>query len=333
MHDIDFVVAWVDGSDPQWCSEKAKYQAEPNSRTEDVRYRDWENLHFWFRAVEQYAPWVRKVHFVTWGHLPKWLNEDHPKLHIVRHEDYIPKEYLPTFSSHPIELNMHRINGLAEEFVYFNDDTFLNAPVKPEDFFKNGQPVDRLIFDVVTPCGDSDSQAVFSQVVFNCVKVINQHFSKRDLCKKSLGKLLYPLYGSDVVKNLLLIPFGGITGFQNDHLPNAFLKSSLEDVWRNEGSLLERASCRKFRDRLDVSQYLFRYWQLAQGNVHPCSSKRGRVFHLSSNNEALFKALLKGDYKMICCNDDDNIDDFITQKEQLNAVFQNKLPLKSSYEI
>ena len=26
-----------------------------------------------------------------------------------KHEDYIPKQYLPTFSSHPIELNMHRI--------------------------------------------------------------------------------------------------------------------------------------------------------------------------------------------------------------------------------
>ena len=83
-----------------------------------------DNLQYWFRGVGKFAPWVNRIHFITYGHLPPWLNVDHPKINIVRHTDYIPKKYLPTFNSHVIELNIHRIEGLANCFVYFNDDTF-----------------------------------------------------------------------------------------------------------------------------------------------------------------------------------------------------------------
>ena len=143
MEKIDFVIIWVDGGDPEWQAEKSKYQSDTeNTDTRSIRYRDWDNLQYWFRAVEKYAPWVNKIHFVTWGHLPSWLDTTNPKLNIVNHKDYIPPEYLPTFSSHTIELNLHRIEGLAEQFVYFNDDMFLNKPVRPDDFFKNGLPCD-----------------------------------------------------------------------------------------------------------------------------------------------------------------------------------------------
>ncbi|MFQ7768319.1 MAG: hypothetical protein ACLRIL_08645 [Fusicatenibacter saccharivorans] len=89
------------------------------------RYRDWDILKYWFRGVEKFAPWVNQIHFVTYGHVPDWLNEKHSKLHIVKHEDFIPQEFRPTFSSHPIEWNFHRIEWLTENFVYFNDDMFL----------------------------------------------------------------------------------------------------------------------------------------------------------------------------------------------------------------
>ena len=143
--EIDFVIAWVDGSDPNWQKEKQKHLAEflkDESVVDqgDYRYRDWDLLQYWFRSVEKYAPWVRKVHFVTCGQIPIWLNVNHPKLHIVNHEDYIPQEYLPTFNSHTIELNMHRIDGLSEQFVYFNDDMYITQRVAPTDFFMNGLP-------------------------------------------------------------------------------------------------------------------------------------------------------------------------------------------------
>ncbi len=147
---IDFVLAWVDGSDKEWQKEKAKYCKEsiPGDNREE-RYRDWDILKFWFRGVEKYAPWVNKIFFVTWGHLPPWLDIKNPKLEIVNHMDYIPGQFLPTFNSHTIELNFHRIKGLSEHFVYFNDDFFVINHVKQEDFFVNGMPKDMLALQPV----------------------------------------------------------------------------------------------------------------------------------------------------------------------------------------
>ena len=69
--DIDFVITWVDGNDLEWKREKAARMRHTdmdisvNADDRKERYRDWDNLRYWFRGMEKYAPWVRKVHFVT----------------------------------------------------------------------------------------------------------------------------------------------------------------------------------------------------------------------------------------------------------------------------
>ena len=70
---------WVDGSDPEWQQKKARYKGTPQQAA-SVRYRDWDILKYWFRAVETYAPWVRHIYFVADNQRPSWLNFDHPKL-------------------------------------------------------------------------------------------------------------------------------------------------------------------------------------------------------------------------------------------------------------
>ena len=87
MSDIDFVITWVDGDDPAWKEERAKYDHPEGciSNSNDSQYRDWGILPYWFRSVERYAPWVRRIHFITCGHYPEWLNLDHPKLLFVKH--------------------------------------------------------------------------------------------------------------------------------------------------------------------------------------------------------------------------------------------------------
>lgn len=77
--DIDFVVLWVDGNDPEWRAEKAKYQGMTlDDSNSENRFRDWGLMPYWFRAVEKFTPWVRKVHFVTCGHVPAFLNTGLP---------------------------------------------------------------------------------------------------------------------------------------------------------------------------------------------------------------------------------------------------------------
>ncbi len=109
----------MDGSDPDWLAQRREYQPGRGELTPgESRYRDWDNLQYWFRGVEKFAPWVNKIYFVTWGHVPKWLNTAHEKIQIVKHEDFMAPAYLPTFNINSIELNLHRIKGLSEHFVF-----------------------------------------------------------------------------------------------------------------------------------------------------------------------------------------------------------------------
>ena len=123
--EIDFVVTWVDMDDPKWKNEYSKFYGKIDNRINELseaRFRDNGFLKYWFRGISAFAPWVRNIHFVTSGQKPDWLNTDHPKLNMVKHTDYIPKKYLPVFNSNLIEIYMHKIPGLSEHFVYFNDD-------------------------------------------------------------------------------------------------------------------------------------------------------------------------------------------------------------------
>ena len=144
MDKIDIVMTWVDGSDPQWTASKAEWENKIKGIDESsngiTRYRDWDNLQYIFRGIEKFMPWVNNVYFVTDEQLPEWLNKEAPNLKLIDHKDFIPHEYLPTFSANPIELNFHRIKGLNEKFIVFNDDFITTAPTKPEDFFKGGLP-------------------------------------------------------------------------------------------------------------------------------------------------------------------------------------------------
>ena len=194
--EIDFVILWVDGNDSAWLKEKKQYEKKKiDYSNSENRFRDFANLQYWFRGVEKYASWVNHIYFITWGHVPEWLNTNHPKLTIVNHRDYIPTEYLPTFNSNTIELNLHRLKDLSEQFVLFNDDVFLLDYVKPEDFFKDGMPRDEFILNAIIPAGEWGRIAYTN---LNNVGIINEWFVKRDVIKKQLLKIFYFGY----VKNI-----------------------------------------------------------------------------------------------------------------------------------
>ena len=232
---IDFVVLWVDGNDPEFIREKNKYT--PNSEQIDNdgdnlhRYRDYGTFNYWFRMVEKHAPWVNNIYLITNGQKPEWLNLNHPKLKWVKHSDFIPKEYLPTFNSASIELNLHRIEDLSENFVFFNDDMYLIQDVKPNDFFVNGQPKLLAVYEALVPWSS------FSKVYFNNVEVLYRHFPNKKALKQSPLKFFNYKYGHLILKNLLLLPWG-ITGYYNQHTPVPIKKSTLTHLWDVEEDIL-----------------------------------------------------------------------------------------------
>lgn len=333
-YDIDFVVTWVDGNDPKWQAEKAKYDPSFNADNRKVRYRDWDNMQFWFRAVEKFAPWVNKVHFVTYGHLPKWLNTDNPKLNVAKHEDFIPKEYLPTFSSQPIELNLHRIKGLAERFAYFNDDMFLLQPVAPEMFFagKEGLPTDFAITSTISTTTSGDMMPF---IKLNCMTILNDHFDKKEQMKKHFYKWINPAYKWNALRNLVFYGQHRFKGFANNHLVFSFLKSEYEDIWEKAYDALNDTSSHKFRSKLDLDNWLIRYWQLCRGKFYPVGRhSKGKVFEMYNGvaqNQGLFNAIENQTMPMICINDNDNVD-FEPMKLRLQEAFAKILPEKSSFE-
>lgn len=329
---IDFVIAWVNGNDKAWLKEKAKYDPsiDLTQDTIDARYRDWDNLQYWFRAVEKYAPWVNKIHFLTWGHIPEWLDVNNPKLHIVNHKDFIPEEFLPTFNSHTIELNMHRIEGLSEYFVYFNDDVFLTKPVKETDFFKDNLPCDLFALDAVYFA--PDSAGAYNG---NDLEIINKHFDKDKQFKlfkyKKYLKLKYGI--KNLYRTIVLIKWHWFPGFSYDHLTSCFLKSTLETVWRKEPEVLANTCNDKFRSKRNVNQWLFKYWQLASGNFYPRSNKFGKVFHLREfPYSGLKEAIEENKYHVICINDTSRTKDFEAHRDMVKESFNIILPAKCSFE-
>lgn len=327
---IDFVILWVDGSDKNWLAEKNKYSKDKIDVTNSaIRYRDWDNLRYWFRGVEKFAPWVNKIHFVTYGHLPKWLNVNNPKLNIVKHEDYIPKEYLPTFSSHAIELNLHRIETLSENFVYFNDDMFLINKVDEKDFFVNEVPRDSFSENALTTAGKND---IFPHILLNNMDLINKNFDKKKVMKSNLFKYINPKYGNKNFRTLALCIWSKYSMIYDMHLPTAYCKDTFRQVWDKEYEILNATSKNKFRTKDDVNQYVFRYWQLLNGSFIPRNFNFGRHFTLKQENREIYDTIKQQKNKMICINDGEDVD-FEKVKNELIEAFDKILPEKSEFEI
>jgi hypothetical protein len=328
---IDFVILWVDGDDPKWIEEYERHSNSTIDPKDMSLFRSWDNLEYWFRGVDIFTPWVRQIHFVTYGHTPKWLNLDHPKLNIVKHSDYIPNRYLPTFSSHPIELNIYRIEGLAEKFVLFNDDTFLIANTPPERFFVDGLPCDQLI------CNALSSSSGVGHFVLNNLEILNRHFNKFDSIKRDFLKWFSIKYGRDILRNIALLPWGRFTGFVDPHMPQPYLKSTFSEVWSLEEKELNSSSLSKIRGCSDISPYLFRYWQLSKGEFVPTSMQD--TIYISIDDETIKSSvvddvLLSQRYKMICLNDAiESSVDFTKAKEMIQHSLMKIVPGKSSFEL
>lgn len=335
VNTIDFVIPWVDGNDPAWQAEKSRYTGNEDADERLERYRDWGILRYWFRGVEQFAPWVNRIHFITWGHLPDWLNTEHPKLHIVNHRDYIPEQYLPTFSSHTIELNMHRIEGLSEQFVYLNDDTFLLSARNPSDFFKNGLPCDSALMNpayTVDLTADSGDNRIF-YIPYNNTQYLNRRYDMRSCVKAHPAKWYSLKYGSYLMRNLLLTPWPRFVGFVDHHLPQPYLKQSFADAWKDSEDILD-ATCRnRIRTDHDVNQWYIRYRQLAEGKFAPIRPYGKAIYYLSNQNEAICKVITAQQHPMICINDGPNVGNgYLDERTKLQDAFKSILPEKSSFE-
>lgn len=338
---IDFVVTWVDGSDPAWQAEKQEYErtsrnAETDKDNGAERYRDWDLFRYWFRAIERYAPWVNKVYLVTCGHLPSWINLSHPKLVVVSHREFMDDRYLPTFNCNPIEDCLHRLPGLSEHFVNFNDDIFLTQPVSPEDFFQDGKP---LVCSVATPVQNDRSNGSFSHILLSDIGLLAGN-DWEHIIEAHPEKWFCYKYGVRLMYNWHTYQQRFLTGIYFTHMPQAFRKSTFEKVWRLYPEVLDETCRHRFRTPLDLSHFVFTLQEVADGDYVPTApyyygQMNGTGFrYMHEDPEAFADYIRQQRYKAVCVNDSPAVtpENFERIRACVHAAFEDLLPDASAYE-
>lgn len=291
---MDIVITYVDGNDPVWKQDYEKYTDVPVMQK---RFRDWGTLKYLLRGIEVNMPFIRNVYLVVShpSQVPQWV--DQTQLKIVLHSDIIPEEYLPTFNCNPIEMHLHRIEGLDEEYLYFNDDLYPLAPCRPEDFFRNGKGV--LGF--------------------------SRHFLASGMYKKICRN-------SDTHARKALGLKPSFCFVRPQHTCTPMFRSECEQLY----SILEQdilASLTRVRTSENLNQYLFLDYQLYKGRMvnEKISNKHYSVAVASP--EKLKSFILSPTRNLMCVNDVHLSEErYMKLRSAMIEAFELKFPQKSRFE-
>jgi hypothetical protein len=311
---IDAVYTWVNDKDPAWLAKKQSYLPSTPSRPAEwrghhaERFINRDELRYSLRSLEMFAPFVRKVYIVSDNQTPEWLNTAHPKISVVSHEQiFADSSCLPTFNSHAIESQLHHIDGLAEHFIYFNDDVFLGALCSAEDFFEaNGairfyQSEQRLHLPDV-----ADSREEY-------------------LCaNRNVAELLLRDRGVEATEIMM-------------HTPHPCLKSCLTDLERRYPAEYARCAANRFRDATDITSITFAQYHFGYLDKLAVPSKITHSYlalwkpHIATQ---LQNVLHRRACKTFCINDAGVPSGEVEAKTALVCDFlESYFPFKSSFEL
>lgn len=204
---VDIIIPWVNSDDIKWRQEFTFWKERETGNKDLHRFIDHGTLRFVLRSIEKFCPWCRHVFLIlsSQSQIPDWLDTNHPKLKIVYHKDYIPKEFLPTFNSNVIELFYSRIEELSENFILMNDDYYFWNDMGEEFYFKNNLPVYNPEYSRIALNGTQFQRFLKNSLNFNN-KVLDQHAcslnSPNHLIvsyKKSLQKFILEKYKNELM--------------------------------------------------------------------------------------------------------------------------------------
>ncbi|MET8151566.1 stealth family protein [Actinoplanes sp. NPDC049668] len=311
---IDVVYTWVDGNDPDWVQRKnaalsAIGQEQINTiATNQSRFISRDELKYSLRSIVTFAPWVRRIFLVTDDQVPPWLDDSDPRLTVVPHRELFGGTgVLPTFNSHAIESRLHRIPGLAEHFIYFNDDMFVGRPVPPTAFFHaNGiakffQSTAQLeagpatVFDApVTAAGKNNREFI-------------RQFFERTVTQKM------------------------------QHVPYPLQKSVLEELETRLPEEVGQTARHQFRhpDDLSIPSSLQHYWAYLTKRAVPGSIKYtyADLAHASTPVQLAF-LLARRHCDVFCLNDTDSATVALTEQAAMLADFLPQyFPFRSPFEL
>jgi hypothetical protein len=213
---------------------------------------------------------------------------------------------LPSFNSHAIESNLHRISGLSEHFLYFNDDFILRDFIRKTDFFSRDGYQSKCFFSTQAflPASKNLARIAVDIAGLNNLELLNRHY-----------------------------------GYQSNqkfkHIPAAVLKSVLSDLESNHPEVFTQTSENRIRSDSDYSiiSSLVHHYGICKGRTIPSDLK----YLYISMDDKLFEiklfilAFIR--YKTFCINDVEL--DFEKYKRN-TTLFKEKMdllyPCLSKYE-
>ena len=292
---MDIVLTYVDGTDPIWQKEYEDFTKIPII---EKRYRDWGLLKYLLRGVEKHMPFIKNVFLVVshTSQVPSWANQTNLK--VVLHKDIIPSEFLPTFNSTAIEMFLHKIEGLDEEYIYFNDDIIPVMDCKASDFIKDG----KIVYG-------------FSSHIFSMDMYKKQCRNSDRLSRKAAG-----------MKESLSFT-------RPQHACTPMLKSECEIVYSKVENDI-RLSISPLRENKNVNQYIFPNYLYHKGKV---IKKRQSKKHFSlavASPEKICKFLTSPTKTMVCINDVEmSQNKFEAMSRTILETLEQILPEKSRFEL
>ncbi|WP_197034801.1 stealth family protein [Glycomyces sp. NRRL B-16210] len=305
---IDVVYTWVDGADHAWLRRRAEaghtpYHAESAN---EARFLDRDELRFSLRSLHLNAPWVRHVYLVTDRQRPHWLDAEAPGLTVVDHRDlFDDPDCLPTFNSHAIETQLHRIEGLSEHFLYFNDDMFIGRPVGPQLFFE--------------PSGLS---RYFPAQTFIGMDPVSRADTPPNAAFKNDRALLERAFGRTISRMM-------------KHVPYPLQRSVLAEVAKEFDEDMARTARSAFRDVTDVSTVtLLHYYAYFSGRAVVGQARDAYVeLGMADAAERLELLLERRDRETFCINDAGLAPEVAEERSAMMGRFlEAYFPVPSPYE-
>lgn len=295
---IDIVVPWVNPGDNEWKKSFEYWKKRETGIRPDCRYRDFGIFNYCIQSALENCPWANSIIVVlaSPSQKPQWLDEmvaANPKLRIVYHSEYIPKQFLPTFNSNVIEMFYMMIPNLSSNFLVINDDMFFTSPTEETDFFVDDKPVDNREY--------IRDERWRGYGYFDCNMRNNRHFIRKFLhCNQFI---------------------------KDPHLAIAHRKDVWLDVWKTFLPYFIKAmKASKFRHQNNVTHWLFRWIYLLSGNYVQRSINEYEKYIILRDGQN-FNEIKNAMYstKVLCINDQECLTyDFNRVKKHLQTILAER---------
>ncbi|PBC36458.1 sugar phosphotransferase [Rhodococcus sp. ACS1] len=308
--DVDLVFSWVDGSSAEFQAQRAKrMQNYVVGEGDDsaARFRQIDELKYALRSVHMYAPWVRRIFVATDSDRPAWLADDPRVTFMPSEEFFADPSVLPTHNSQAVECQLHHIPGLAEHFLYSNDDMFFGRSVGPQMFFSPGGIT--MFIEATTRIGlghNDDERSGFENA-------------------------------ARVNRRLLQDRFGLMTTRHLEHAATPLRKSVMEEMEKEFPDEFAATAASTFRasTNISVTNSLYHYYALMSGRAVVQTAARVKYVDttMKSGLRDMDSLLAKRSMDFFCLNDGSAPEiDLELRTRKVTQFLENYFPIPAPWE-